>query len=565
MIIAELATSVATMLDGIIIAHFFDKYAVASYGLTSPYTNMLKMIGCFFATGTQVVYSRFAASGNYRRANEIFTTSAIILAIVSCVIAATIYGFSGKIALMLGASADPGNLQQHTSDYLRGLALGLPLNLGVAFLMPLMNIDGDKKRIALAINTMLTANLLGDLVVILYFNGSMFGLALATSVSYLCSIVVLLIHFTKKQSSIRLCRIRGGGYTEVVRAGLIPAITRSFSMFRSYAVNILFITLAGAGALAANTLVQSNIKAVPMCIATAIGSTTLSISGVLYEEHDSRGLQQILDSVLLISFGPCLIITIVIFIFAPQILTIFGASDMVDLTVLALRCYILGLPIIGVKMFFIYYFQSAEKRLLSYYSSFAGEFLFLVVSMAVLGKALGNIGLFISYPVAELLYIISLIMIAWISSGSFPHDIRDMLFLPGDFDADEGKTIDVSINDISEVSGLSDKAMKFCKSNGVDARKSFFIALVVEEMAGNIFEHGADDGRHHYVDMKIILLPESIKLRLRDNCRPFNPKERAELLTDDPEHNIGIRIVSGISKSMNYANLFNINQLIIEI
>ena len=77
MIFAELATSVATMLDGIIIAHFFDKYAVAAYGLTTPYTNMLKMIGAFFGTGTQVVYSRYAAGGNHRKANGIFTASAI--------------------------------------------------------------------------------------------------------------------------------------------------------------------------------------------------------------------------------------------------------------------------------------------------------------------------------------------------------------------------------------------------------------------------------------------------------------------------------------------------------
>ena len=33
MIIAELSTSVATMLDGIIIARFFSTYAVAAYGL----------------------------------------------------------------------------------------------------------------------------------------------------------------------------------------------------------------------------------------------------------------------------------------------------------------------------------------------------------------------------------------------------------------------------------------------------------------------------------------------------------------------------------------------------
>ena len=111
MIIAELATSVATMLDGIIIAHFFNQYAVAAYGLTSPYTNLLKMVGSFFATGTQVVYSRYVARGDIKKANSVFTASSATHAISSLLSAAAIFIFSEKISLMLGASADVQHLQ----------------------------------------------------------------------------------------------------------------------------------------------------------------------------------------------------------------------------------------------------------------------------------------------------------------------------------------------------------------------------------------------------------------------------------------------------------------------
>lgn len=351
----------------------------------------------------------------------------------------------------------------------------------------------------------------------------------------------------------------------MAKSGIIPAVTRSFSMIRAYLINIIFITFAGAEALAANTLVQSNIKAVPVCVAMAIGTTTLSIAGVLYEENDKRGLRQIFQSVMKISFGPCLLITVLIFIFAPQVVGIFGATEMADLTALALRCFIIGLPIIGVKLFYVYYFQSTRKKALSYYSSVAGECCFLVLSTYVLGRIFGNTGLFISYPVSELLYIVSILVIACIKQKHFPRNVYDLLFLGREFDISSDKTFDVSINDIREVSKLSENAMQFCKENHVDSKKSMYIGLVVEEMVGNIFKHGANDNKKHYVDMKIIVFENSVKLRFRDDCRQFNPKERAEMLTDDLEHNIGIRIVSKISKSMNYTNLFNMNQLIIEI
>ena len=566
MIIAELSSSVATMLDGIIISRFFSKYAVAAYGLSGPYTNMLKMLGGFFATGTQVVYSQYAAKGLHRKANEAFTVSAIIMAFFSCLAALVIFVFSDQLALLLGASEDAAHLQQYTSDYLRGLAVGLPLNLGVLLLMPLMNIDGDKKRIAISINVMLAVNTAGDLFVAIFMNGNIFGLALVTSISYLCALTVLLLHF-RKESSIHLVRSDNPLvlFSEISKAGVIPAVTRSFSMIRSYALNIIFITFAGAGVLAANTLVQSNIKTVPMCVATAIGTSTLAISGVLYEERDKRGLCQLFRSVFKISFGPCLLIAALVFVLAPQIVALFGARDISALTVLALRCYIVGLPLIGVKMFFIYYFQSARKKLLSYYSSVAGEMVFLVASAVVMGKALGHIGLFLAFPVSESLYIISVVLIAWIREGHFPCSIDDFLFLDPKFEVEESKVMDVSVHSLEEVVELSDQAISFCMEKGYDPKNAYYVGLAVEELARNIFEHGADDGKKYFVDMKIIALDDGIFLRLRDNCRQFNPRERAGLITDDPKQNIGIRIVSQISRAMDYNNLFNLNQLTIKI
>ena len=566
MIIAELASSVAIMLDGIIISRFFSKYAVAAYGLSAPYTNMLKMLGSFFATGTQVVYSQYAAKGLHRKANEAFTVSVVIMAFFSCLAALAIFVFSDQLALLLGASKDAAHLQQYTSDYLRGLAVGLPVNLGVFLLMPLINIDGDKKRIAISINVMLVVNTAGDLFVAIFMNGNIFGLALVTSISYLCALTVLLLHF-RKGSSIHLVRSDNPLvlFSEISKTGVIPAVTRFFSMIRAYALNIIFITFAGAGVLAANTLVQSNIKTVPMCVARAIGTSVLAISGVLYEERDKRGLCQLFRSVLIISFGPCLLIAALVFVLAPQIVALFGARDISALTVLALRCYIVGLPLIGVKMFFIYYFQAARKKLLSYYSSAAGEMVFLVAFAVVRGKTLGEIGLFLAFPVSEILYIISVVLIAWIREGHFPCSIDDFLFLDSQFEVEENKVMDVSVHSRDEVVELSDRAISFCVENGYDPQNAYYVGLAVEELGRNIFEHGADDGKKHFVDMKVIVHDDGIFLRLRDNCRQFNPRERADMITSDPKQNIGIRIVSQISRTMDYNNLFNLNQLTIKI
>ena len=86
-------------------------------------------------------------------------------------------------------------------------------------------------------------------------------------------------------------------------------------------------------------------------------------------------------------------------------------------------------------------------------------------------------------------------------------------------------------------------------------------------MAGNIVEHGFTDNKKHSIDIRVIYKGENeLLLRLRDDCRAFNPKERSELFEpEDITHNIGLRIVSRIAKSMEYQNMLGLNVLTIRI
>ena len=73
-------------------------------------------------------------------------------------------------------------------------------------------------------------------------------------------------------------------------------------------------------------------------------------------------------------------------------------------------------------------------------------------------------------------------------------------------------------------------------------------------MATNIFEHVPDDGKEYSVDAKIIIREYQVTLRLWDDGHPFNPREQAELLSDDITHHIGLRMIFKMSKEMKYAN-----------
>ena len=85
----------------------------------------------------------------------------------------------------------------------------------------------------------------------------------------------------------------------------------------------------------------------------------------------------------------------------------------------------------------------------------------------------------------------------------------------------------------------------------------------MEEMAGNIVEHGFDDGKKkHSADVRVVYKNDELLLRISDDCRAFDPKEKLELVDNaDVTKNIGLRMVHRLAKSMSYTNMMGLNVL----
>lgn len=55
-------------------------------------------------------------------------------------------------------------------------------------------------------------------------------------------------------------------------------------------------------------------------------------------------------------------------------------------------------------------------------------------------------------------------------------------------------------------------------------------------------------------------------MRVRDDCRPFDPKKWLELHRgEDPARNIGIRAICGIAGEVRYSRTLGLNYLLIRL
>ena len=71
----------------------------------------------------------------------------------------------------------------HASTVIRGFFIGAPGHILVAVLIPEVQICGKNKLIIASIGALTIADVIGDLLNVLVFNGGMFGMGLATSIS----------------------------------------------------------------------------------------------------------------------------------------------------------------------------------------------------------------------------------------------------------------------------------------------------------------------------------------------------------------------------------------------
>ena len=127
--------------------------------------------------------------------------------------------------------------------------------------------------------------------------------------------------------------------------------------------------------------------------------------------------------------------------------------------------------------------------------------------------------------------------------------------------------MDLSARSTEEVVQISKQIMGFCEERGIDPRRSYLAGLSMEEMAGNVVEHGFHkDNRRHSVDIRVVHKNGDLILRIKDDCRPFDPAERLSMADpDDITRHIGLRLVFAIAKDIQHQSILGMNVLTIRI
>jgi anti-sigma regulatory factor (Ser/Thr protein kinase) len=261
-------------------------------------------------------------------------------------------------------------------------------------------------------------------------------------------------------------------------------------------------------------------------------------------------------------------IAILEIVIAPLIARIFfpdASSSVYMLTNQLFEIYGFAIPLTLICIVYSNYCQAAGHRLFANLASVMDGFLGVVIPAALLAPVLGAFGVWMAFPIGLCLTLAAFALYPISQYKRIPRGLEEWLILPEDFGA--GNHLILRLHHVDELTCTAQNVQDFCKKNGISNRISLHAGLCLEEMAGNILNHGfTADQKKHVIEVRVVIREKDVVLRIKDDCIPFNPKEWYEMThPDDPFANLGIKMVYGLTDEVEYQNLLGLNVLTIRL
>lgn len=567
MTFSMMVSVIGMMVDGVIIGRYLGTDRIAAYGLISPVLVIISLIGALLSSGAVTNISQYVAKGEKDKIDRVFSMTVIEGILIFVVVSFVIWNGRNWLCALLGAVGTSEFLKPLMIDYLKGLIPCFPIIILSEFLSHTMQLEGNRKFPMIGIFIMFIADIVLDLANVYIVKWDMFGMALATSISYFCSCIVYILHFVSKKSNI-VFRFRGLPWKQagtLLVMGLPSALGRLCNALRSTLINYILVTFASSVAVAAFS-VNNSAGNLMNAVGNGVAGACLMLAGLFVADKDEAGLKNLLKNGIKYAFFISCGVGALFFIFSSQIAGLFLTGDMeaVREAAVVIKCYAVYVPFFAVNALFYNYLQGIQNtRYASILTVLCNGGLIVVVAF-ILGSRMGTMGVWISFPIGGFLGFLSVVAAAWIYQGHLPRGIASFAFLPKGISIPKENMIENSITEKEQVSVFAEEVDNFCMTKRNDRRKALFASLCVEEMVNNIFEHGFERNKNPSVDVRIVKQQDDFIIRIRDNGIPFNPKEYYELVHDeDVTAHIGIRMVFREAKSVTYTNTMNTNNLII--
>ena len=569
----QIMLAVVGAVNGIVSSYFATNFvsteAMSAVGLYAPINMLITSISTVLVGGSSILCGKYMGRNQQDKMQNVFSLSLLLSLLVSAgfILALLLMGFFG----LSGFLTHDQTVRPLFNRYLLGKSIEvLPLMLGSA-LAAFLTLENKGKRTLIASLAFFVSNVVFNCILVVLLHGDAFGLALASSLGMWVFLGVLAQPYFagRTQMSIACRKLSWAETGAIVQIGLPGAASNLYQTARGLIVNRLLEAFVGSVAISAFAASDSVLR-----IFWAIPGGMLAVSRLMISVSVGEEDRQTLTDVMRVMFRRFLplmgCVSALIILCAVPFTRIFYrdvSAPVYMMTVWGFRILPLCMPLSIICMHFTCYGQTSGKQGLVHLLALLDGVVCVAGFTALLIRFLGMNSVYVANILNGVVTTLVIVGYAWLKKKRFPRNMEELMVIPEDFGVPESDRMDLSVKSVEGVVRVAEQVQHFFLAKGVDARRAYLAGLAMEEMAGNIVEHGfTKDRKTHSVDVRVVYKDGGVILRIKDDCVPFDPAERRQLAEgDDVTKNIGIRMVFQIARDVQYQNILGLNVLTVRI
>ncbi|HHX66990.1 MAG: MATE family efflux transporter [Miniphocaeibacter sp.] len=415
-IIGMIVNALYNVVDKIFLGQV-NSLAIGGVHLTYPLSLAIMAFAMLVGMGGNSLSSIRLGQGRKDQAEKILGNSFTMLIILSLLISIVIFFFLEPILIILGSK---DVLLPYAMDYMKIIAIGIPFQMIGFGLNYFIRGEGSP---TVAMGTMLIGaitNIILDYVFVILLGLGVKGAALATIIGQFFSFIWVLMFFFGSKSSIRITKenikLKLHTVGEILSLGLSPFGMQIASSLVITIFNIQLAKFGNENAITAMGIVQS-ISTIAFMPIFGLNQGSQPILGYnfgakKYQRVKRTLIYAIIIATIYISICYCVIML------APELLInlfIVNASNIntiMPITVEALKVTSFVFPILGFQILSSNYFQATGKPVIGVILSLSRQLIVLLPVLLILPKFFGLLGVWLAYPVSDLIaFILSLIFL----------------------------------------------------------------------------------------------------------------------------------------------------------
>ena len=405
--------SMYTMVDGIFVSNLVGAEALSAINIVYPYVSIVVAVAIMLVTGGSAVIARKMGEGNNREAKENFTLIVITGLVVGVVIGAIGVIFNEPILKLLGSTE---SLDKYCKDYLTILAFGAPLSV-LQMLFQFLFVAAGKPKLGL-ISTVLggIANILLDYIFIGPMNLGINGAGYGTVIGYAIPALWGIIYFTFcRKGTLYFVRPKFD-YKALINSclnGSSEMVTNLATAVTTLLFNVITLKYLGESGVAAITIVLYA-QFLLTSIFLGFSSGIAPVFSYNYGTQNRKELHKIFKiSMIFVSVVSILTFAAALLLSGSIVSVFVRPGDVVyDIAKNGFLLFSISFIFTGMNIFASSLFTSLSNGVISALISFLRTFLLLTSSIVVLPMLIGEPGIWLAVPIAEVLTIVvSIIMI----------------------------------------------------------------------------------------------------------------------------------------------------------